>query len=70
MYREHLFAALLLFLGGLIEKVKFLCFSDSAETLCLRIQLDYSGQMMKRNQNISAFSERAPKSFRRFTVIA
>ncbi len=50
-----------LFLGGFSEKVKLLCSSDSAETLSLRIQLDYSGQAMKINQNISAFSERAPE---------
>lgn len=51
----------LLFHGGFSEKVKLLCISDSAETLSLRIQLDYSGQALKINQNISAFSERAPE---------
>lgn len=71
VYGEHLFTALPFFFPcGFIEKVKLLCFSDSTETLSLKIQLDYSGQTMKRNQNISAFSERAPKSFRGFTIIA
>lgn len=58
-----------LFLSSFSGKVKLLCLSDSAETLSLRIQLDYSGQMMKINQNISALGERAPRSHR-FTVIA
>lgn len=36
--------ALLLFVDGFRENVKLLCIFDSAETLSLRIELDYSGQ--------------------------
>lgn len=47
-------------LSGFREKVKLLSISDSTETLSLRIQLDYSRQTMKTDQNISAFSKRLP----------
>lgn len=59
MYREaSLHSVQLLFLVGFREKVKLLCVPDSTETLSLRIQLDYSGQTVKKPKNISAFSEK------------
>lgn len=58
------------FLSGFGEKVKLFRISDSTETLSLRIQLDYSGQMMKINQNPSAFSSQGARCFQRFTIIA
>lgn len=55
---ERPFTVLSSFLVVSVKRSSCYAFLTVPETLSLRIQLDYSGQIIRRNQNISAFSQR------------